>query len=208
VTGSPKLTAKDLLRLPKPDPKVGKHYELVNGELIIVPTAGYLHELIKSRVLELLIAYQIKYESGEVFAEAQFPIADGSARVPEVAFVGNAKLAGVPVTDDPIPFVPDVAVEVVSDSETARDAEYKVQQYLASGVNEVWQIFPHERIVRIRTRDSIRDFQGSKSKAPRCRVSRPSPRNCSRLLRKIDHRVVMHLRNRELRRAGVHGEVN
>ena len=37
-----------------------------------------------------------------------------------------------------IPVVPDQAVEVISERETAAGAEKRVREYLAAGVREVW----------------------------------------------------------------------
>ena len=38
----------------------------------------------------------------------------------------------------PVPFVPDIAVEVVSPSESAVDIRRKEKEYLAAGCQEVW----------------------------------------------------------------------
>jgi len=48
-------------------------------------------------------------------------------------------------------FRPDVAIEIISDSEAAADSEEKIQQYLAAGAAEVWQIYPRLGLVRSRT---------------------------------------------------------
>lgn len=155
------LTPDDLLTLPKPQD--GKHYELSRGELIVVGNAGARHERVKRQILKLLFAYEAQNPIGQVFSESQFTLADGGARIPDVAFVGNAKLAGLPDADIAIPFAPDLAIEIISGSETAAGAESKIQEYLASGVQEAWQIYPNERRVRVRTRDEIRDYSGNES---------------------------------------------
>ena len=155
------LTPDDLLTLPKPQD--GKHYELSRGELIVVGNAGARHERVKRQILKLLFAYEAQNPIGPVFSESQFTLADGGARIPDVAFVGNAKLAGLPDADVAIPFAPDLAIEIISGSETAAGAESKIQEYLSSGVQEAWQIYPNERRVRVRTRDAIRDYAGNES---------------------------------------------
>ncbi len=48
-------------------------------------------------------------------------------------------------------------MEVISDSESAADAELKVAEYLAGGTPEVWQVYGKQRLVRVRT-GGIRDF--------------------------------------------------
>jgi Uma2 family endonuclease len=149
------LTPGDLLLLPRPEN--GKHYELSEGELIIVGNAGARHEIIKSTILTLLTVYLEKYRIGRAFAESQFTMTGGGARIPDVAFVSQRKLALLADEDIAIPFAPDLAIEIISNSEIAAKAEKKVQEYLASGVQEVWQVYPVERRVRVRTAEDFRD---------------------------------------------------
>ena len=149
-------TPADLLKLPRP--LNGRHYELSAGELIIVGNAGARHERVKQRILTVLMAWAAQRSIGSIFSESQFTLNEDTARIPDVAFVGSAKLALLPDADVPIPFAPDLAVEVISESESAADAETKIQEYLTAGVAEVWQVYPKQRRVRIRRSDGIRDF--------------------------------------------------
>jgi Uma2 family endonuclease len=150
------ITPDDLLLLPRPEN--GKHYELSEGELIIVGNAGARHERIKSTILTLLIVYLDRHPIGSAFSDSQFTMADGGARIPDVAFVRRSKLAPLPDEDIAIPFAPDLAIEIISNSEIAARAEKKVREYLASGVREVWQVYPADRFVRVRTAEGIRDL--------------------------------------------------
>jgi len=70
-----------------------------------------------------------------------FSLGEQTARIPDVAVLLGRKVTCLPDEDVPIPFAPDLAVKVVSVSETAADAEKKVGEYLAAGVREVWQVF-------------------------------------------------------------------
>ena len=149
------LSPDDLLLLPPLENSKG--YELSEGELIIVGSAGARHEWIKSTILTLLIVYLEKYRIGRAFSESMFTMAGGGARIPDVAFVSQSKLALLPYADIAIPFAPDLAVEIISNSEIAARAEKKVQEYLASGVQEVWQVYPIARFVRVRTAQGSRD---------------------------------------------------
>jgi Uma2 family endonuclease len=150
------LTPDDLLLLPEPEN--GKHYELSEGELIVVGHVGWRHESIKSTILTLLIVYLQTHRIGRAFSESQFTMAGGGARIPDVAFVSHGKLAPLPDEDIAIPFAPDLAIEIISNSEIAARAEKKVREYLASGVQEVWQVYPADRFVRVRTAEGIRDL--------------------------------------------------
>jgi hypothetical protein len=99
------LTPADLLNLPRPND--GQHDELSDGELIVVSSAGARHELVKSRYMWALSACQLRYSTGGVFAESQFTPGEATARIPDVAFVQDAKLKLLPDADVPIPFGPD-----------------------------------------------------------------------------------------------------
>ena len=143
------LTPADLVTMAVP--ASGRHYELNDGELILVGNAGARHERVKNRILAALMRYQFQYGNGVVFSESMFTLSEHSARIPDVAFVSNAKMVHLPDDDSPIPFAPDLAVEVISTSESASEVETKARQYLDAGVAEVWQVYPGGRYVRVRT---------------------------------------------------------
>src|ERR1700683_2784762 len=104
------LSPDDLLLLPRPDN--GKHYELSEGELIVVGNAGWQHESVKSTILGLLFAYLAVRPIGRAFPETQFTMAGGGARIPDVSFVLQSKLASLPNEDIAIPFAPDLAIDI------------------------------------------------------------------------------------------------
>ena len=64
----------------------------------------------------------------------------GLVRIPDVAFVSRARLpAGVPT--DPIPnLVPDLAVEMLSESNTPAEMARKRAEYFEAGVRLLWEI--------------------------------------------------------------------
>lgn len=87
-----------------------------------------------------------------------FTLSPVCSRIPDVAVVGPEKYDQWPDENVPIPFAPDLAVEVISASEPDADTETKVQEYLAAAVQEVWQVYPDRRIVRVRTAAGMRDL--------------------------------------------------
>src|SRR6266851_1814310 len=138
------VRARDLADLPRPDPAQGKHYELSEGRLIIVGNAKPLHELVKSEFGILLSAFIYQNRIARVFIESQFTLTEDTARIPDIAVVRNEKLANAR-DRDVFAFGPDIAIEILSPSETANDAERKVDEYLAAGVTEVWRVFAELR---------------------------------------------------------------
>ncbi len=111
---------------------------------------GARHELIKSRILGILFAWSFRHGGGKVSSESMFSLGKQTARIPDAAVILAETIAAMPDADVPIPFAPDLAVEVISVSESAWAVEKKVREYLNAGVQEVWQVFPDERMVRVR----------------------------------------------------------
>jgi Uma2 family endonuclease len=152
------LTPADLLAMPDDD---SVQYELSDGELITMGKAGLEHEWVKSNILDELFGYRRQHpESGRIFSESLFQLGPGTARMPDAAFLSAAKVALLTRANVVIPVVPDISVEVISESETAAGAEKKVWEYLNSGVREVWQVYPEERRVRVRMSDRLYDLTG------------------------------------------------
>jgi Uma2 family endonuclease len=139
ATDTATLTPEALLELPKP--AHGKHYELSDGDLIIVGNAGALHELTKTTVFEILTEYRLRTRSGRAFAETQFTLRSDRARIPDVAWVSEGRLVQIPRGNVAIGIAPDIAIEIISDSEQPNEIEQKLRDYMEAGV-EVWQIFP------------------------------------------------------------------
>jgi len=84
----------------------------------------------------------------------------GLVRLPDVAFVSWDRLPGRRLPDEPIPNVaPDLAVEVLSKSNTPREMAQKRDEYFRGGVRLVWEIDPRQRTVRVyAAADRFRDL--------------------------------------------------
>ena len=150
------LTVQDLAKLEPPD---GVTYELSKGELIVtVGKSKYLHEWVKWLVMRILSSYVDYERTGIIAVESQFTLSEGTARQPDVSFISNAKLRPIARPEELIPFVPDLVVEVVSESDSIRDAETKVREYFAAGIEEVWQVLPEHRAIHVRTKTTIREL--------------------------------------------------
>lgn len=61
----------------------------------------------------------------------------------------------------PIPFAPDIAVEVLSPSESAIEVRRKVREYLRGGAREVWVLDHANGEVLVETGAGIRVLQGA-----------------------------------------------
>ncbi len=102
---------------------------------------------------------------GDVATEWRFrPAPAGEIRrplVPDVAYVSDARLAGLDGRDlEAPPFSPDVAVEIRSPDDRARNLEHKVAVYLATGSSLVIVVDPRDRSVRLHDARGVRVLHG------------------------------------------------
>ena len=142
------VTAEELFRLPND----GLRYELVNGELREMTPTGFGHGVIVVNVT-LPLAQHVKTRGLGVVCGAETGFRIGSnpdtVRAPDVAFVGRDRL---PPSGLPAGYwqgAPDLAVEVLSPSDTVFEVDAKVTAWLEAGTRAVWVVNPQRRVVTI-----------------------------------------------------------
>ena len=87
---------------------------------------------------------------GRVFAaETGFLLQRGpdTVRAPDVAFVAGDRLGAADVPAGFLEMAPDLAVEVVSPSDSAAAVQAKVDDWLRAGTRLVWVMYPETRSV-------------------------------------------------------------
>ena|SRR5271165_2434604 len=139
----------------------------VDEFLDLPDVAGVDHELIRGRVVEMCAPAIVHSETqaqttialGNV-VNASFPhfrigthggfiVAADSALAPDVFLVDRARSKTMEIYRGAFRGAPDLAVEIISPSESAADSHEKVELYLAAGTRTVWQVFPNTRHVLI-----------------------------------------------------------
>lgn len=141
----------------------GKRFELVRGELIEMPGAGFPHARLVMALIRLLDQFVIEHDLGEVFADglnylvARMP---DSVRVPDASFIAAERIPEEGFRSH-VPFAPDLAVEVVSPGDQADDVYDKVRQYLEAGTRLVWVVWPKFGTVSVYTRSGAYQNLGS-----------------------------------------------
>jgi Uma2 family endonuclease len=76
--------------------------------------------------------------------ENGFQLSPTDVLAPDAAFIATGRLKGLRRRGF-FQIAPDLAVEVISPSESVTAAQRKAARYLAFGVREVWLIYPSER---------------------------------------------------------------
>jgi Uma2 family endonuclease len=135
-------------------------YELVGGELVPLPSANAIHADIRGCLVQILRNYFDQNPAGRVLSEADCQINEDTVRRPDLAIFVAGRLEGVDRKRIPLPFAPDIAIEVLSPSEIASAVNRKVLQYLAGGSKEVWVLDHENREIFIQTDEGIRLLRG------------------------------------------------
>jgi len=152
------LTVEQFEQLPQED---GVQYELKDGELVRMANAKFGHEQTKSEILSCLVPYVVQRRLGRVYAETAFELSPSRVCAPDVAFLSNESVA----KGDPEHIyrgAPDLAVEVVSESENALELRQKIQDYLDAGSLAVWAFYPKLRVIAVYDQSGVREFRGDR----------------------------------------------
>jgi len=134
------MTADELLAMPDD----GFCYELIKGELLKVsPPPGHEHGLVTMNIAGPLYEYAKNNHLGKVYAaETGFLLEQNpdTVRAADVAFVRRERIEKAGPVEGYWIGAPDLAVEVLSPSDTVRRVEGKVAQWLKSGTHTVWVV--------------------------------------------------------------------
>ncbi|MFK7818740.1 MAG: Uma2 family endonuclease [Planctomycetaceae bacterium] len=135
-------TADDLFANPPDGP-----WELVRGELHHMSPAGSKHGWVILNIAGPLREFVLANQLGFVFgAETGFVIETDpdTVRAPDVAFVRKDRVEGE-LPDQFFPGAPDIAVEVLSPSDSASSVQEKSEDWLNAGCHEVWLVDPRRK---------------------------------------------------------------
>ena len=137
------------------EPEVQGRYDIVNGVRIIMPGATWEHQNIVGNLIELLRGYGRAKNIGKALS-APFDVLIHrkpklQTRQPDVLFISFTRLAevGGKPAKGPLQIAPELAIEIISDSETQRILEEKLADYRAIGVDECWVVRPDSQTVEV-----------------------------------------------------------
>jgi Uma2 family endonuclease len=140
-------TEDDLLAL---DNDTHHQYELVQGELRQMSPASFRHGKLEARLVHALLTYLATHPLGDVVTgDTGFMLQSDplTVRVPDVSFVAAER---IPADNPPtfLPLSPDLVVEIISPSETAKSIAEKVSDYLHAGTRLLWLVYPEQQEVQ------------------------------------------------------------
>ena len=148
LTVTKPVTADELWAMPDD----GWRYELVTGELIRMSPTGQEHGILTFNLALLLGNYIKSQKLGVVCAaETGFKLSSDpdTVRAPDIAFISHERYDKVGRTPKYWEGAPDLAVKVLSPSDTVKHVEDKVAEWLESGSRMVWVVSPKLHTVTV-----------------------------------------------------------
>ncbi|HEY2155560.1 MAG TPA: Uma2 family endonuclease [Isosphaeraceae bacterium] len=132
--------------------KSDRSFELIDGILVekrMAFDSGFLALTIAMVLRGFVDPRNLGLVNG---ADASLRLFPGLVRIPDVSYVSWSRIPGGRMPKEPIPdLVPDLAVEVLSPSNTAREMTLKRRHYFEAGVRLVWIVDPRRRAVAVYT---------------------------------------------------------
>lgn len=145
------VTAEDLSTLPKDNGE----YEIVDGVLKeVLPVGAYGSNLEAILIHRFMSFAESQSLAGRVLpGTARFRLRrdPDTVRGPDVSFTREDRLPQGPLPDSHVDLAPDLAVEIISKSNTAEGVERKITDYLQAKVRMVWVIYPETRTAYLYT---------------------------------------------------------
>ena len=114
-------------------------YELLDGELALVPAPNMAHQGTSTILLRLIDTFVYIRKLGKTFhAPTDVVFSDTEVAQPDLIFVSNER-AHI-ITEQNIRGAPDLVIEILSPSTASRDRNFKRALYERHGVKEYWMV--------------------------------------------------------------------
>jgi Uma2 family endonuclease len=141
---STKLTYEDYAAIPDD----GRRHEILDGEHYVNPAPSSYHQIVLTNLLVPLVLYAEEHQLGRVLpSPIGVVLADHDIVQPDIVFI-RAERAHI-VEHKYIVGAPDLAVEILSDSNRRYDVRIKYDRYQRGGVREYWIVDPDELGIRV-----------------------------------------------------------
>jgi Uma2 family endonuclease len=143
------ITIEEFERLPD---ALAHNRELVDGELVDVSGDTAYHNLLRDLLVVLLTAPVTARKLGKIISEQEFDF-DGNAYGPDLAFISASKVRLIDPNRRVQRFIPDLAVEIVSQNDKFAYLMKKASRYRKCGTKEVWVLSPENRQAFVQSAD-------------------------------------------------------
>ena len=145
-----------------------KRYEVMKGELIMVPAPFTIHQRVLIRLSVIFSNFIKEKKPGEVLvAPTDVVLSEDIVVQPDILFISKERLDII--KEAAIMGIPDLIVEIISPSSASYDTVEKRDIYEEYGVKEYWLVFPQEKAIEVLTLEGglYREFcKGRKTGLP------------------------------------------
>jgi Uma2 family endonuclease len=143
-SSSTKLTYEDYLTFPND----GRRHELVDGEHFVTPSPSTKHQRIVGRLFFELQSHLRVHPGGEVLLSPYDVVLSPLDVVePDLVYVSRENQSRI--TEANLQGPPDLAIEVLSESNRRHDEVTKRKLYERAGVQEYWIVDPEIETVKV-----------------------------------------------------------
>jgi Uma2 family endonuclease len=128
------------------------HYELLCGQIVMSPPAGWTHGRIEMRLARLLEEHVAGESIGLAFGPSTgFDLPSGDTVQPDVSFLTTERFHQHPPlrANQFLRAVPNLVVEILSPATEGHDRGEKKSIYERNGVDEYWIVDPGARAVTV-----------------------------------------------------------
>ena len=118
-----------------------------HGEIIIMSPTGGLTGKKNSSITSRLWIWNDEVQLGEVFnSSTGFLLTNGAMRSPDVAWVAISRWDALSYDEQEKfpPLCPDFIVELISPSDTLKESQEKMDEWMVNGCRMGWLIYPKE----------------------------------------------------------------
>ena len=132
-------------------PEIEGRFDIVDGEMIMAPSPIPEHQITVKRFLFTLNQFIVESNLGELlFAPLDVVIRRNPLRTrqPDLLLLSTESLARIHL-DRPIEEVPELAIEILSPSNTRRRVQDVLADYAAIGVRECWLVSLAARAIEV-----------------------------------------------------------
>lgn len=127
-----------------------KRYELIDGELIVIPTPPIRHQRIRGAMGYRLFDFVRNLSLGEIFhVPIDVVLSNADVVQPDITFISNNR-AGI-LNEENAQGAPDLVIEILSPSTADRDRTFKASLYALHGVAEYWIVDPDAQTIEVFT---------------------------------------------------------
>lgn len=147
MVATQQLTAQDLWNLHDDL----EDYELIEGALSPMTPPGGEHGEIQANLIFAIRSFLAGTDLGTVYGEAGYLLHQNPDTVlgPDLSFIAAARIPADRTRF--LALAPDLAVEIISPSNSPGEIERKIAIYLQAGTRMIWVIYPRQRQVVIHT---------------------------------------------------------